>query len=746
MALTPQQLVAKKVAINKLASDCTNESIAKELNEEGFPDYMTFSFVEAAKATKSIISSRLPGGVGSDLIEAGYDLKGFQIKAKSCDWGPMGGFICQLPFFNKYGYDKIGYNTGYIVDYLEALNRFSGVKKLIDKIQNALNQVRGVLSKDTVPGFTEKDQLLMDKLALMDRDSPLDILSLQVFEESITESDKEKIENYLNNEGNFSRKLIRNKIYKFYTTKIGELVSTYHKSEQNTAKWSGENSISKSRLTPFIPLKRRYQENIDALVKKLTDSHSLTGCVKDNGSIIGTAYNDIESKSTVKVELLLKPDSVANVWSIHYGDIGYRKVETAGWVKYEFSPFLLNTLSSNLLGISLKENLSAKERNDYLKYLNTIFKRDATAAQTGPAGKKYYPLCGILNPHPPYPEGSPDFYKNAVSGDFDLFAFWPQSTIPGAELNRLSERYLDQIFKFFYDTDMLFCIEFIPGFGELTQMDHPVEALKESAERGNISNLGERVSGMLNNIAMNTIKEYHTVDVPLNKAFHSDEGGRPGIMEIEFPIAIFFPDSINTTALNNKYTVPAKALQAFAGRSPINTYGGLIKTPEEFLQLLIDSNSTAQKFIIMMHAEWMIHIFYISMIKADRDKFKSKSVPFQTMFNDIKTIDVNGKAITDPKALASQDAMIAKKLDEFKKIDAHHLEIYPKDTATDRAFSQPAFEAQLKLFLKLDKAVDDNKFSALRNGFLKMAFQGKKRAYDRLKSIAEIIYDGKGDS
>src|SRR5688500_6154602 len=78
-----------------------------ELKNEGFPDWMIYSFVSTAKETGTIVLSRTPGGAGIDLINAGYDLKGFQIKAKSCSWGPMSGFICQLPFFNKAGAKKI---------------------------------------------------------------------------------------------------------------------------------------------------------------------------------------------------------------------------------------------------------------------------------------------------------------------------------------------------------------------------------------------------------------------------------------------------------------------------------------------------------------------------------------------------------------------------------------------------------------------------------------------------------------
>ena len=129
--------IDKEGVIAEIKAAGINEAGIRELREAGFTETMTLAFLNTAKATNTIVSSRTPGKACTELIAQGHDLKGFQIQCKSCDWGPMAGFLCQLPFFNKDGYSKIGYNTGYIVEYLEGLGRFSG---------NLKSQNRGRLS------------------------------------------------------------------------------------------------------------------------------------------------------------------------------------------------------------------------------------------------------------------------------------------------------------------------------------------------------------------------------------------------------------------------------------------------------------------------------------------------------------------------------------------------------------------------------------------------------------------------
>ncbi|MEM9090447.1 MAG: anthrax toxin-like adenylyl cyclase domain-containing protein, partial [Cyanobacteria bacterium P01_F01_bin.53] len=82
----------------------------KKLAGEGFPPKVSRAFQKAADELNCVIWSRVPGKACTTLIDEGYNLKPFYVHGKSCDWGPMAGFICQLPALNKSGTSKIDYN------------------------------------------------------------------------------------------------------------------------------------------------------------------------------------------------------------------------------------------------------------------------------------------------------------------------------------------------------------------------------------------------------------------------------------------------------------------------------------------------------------------------------------------------------------------------------------------------------------------------------------------------------------
>jgi hypothetical protein len=58
----------------------------------------------------TVISCREVGQVCTGLIEDGYALKGFRVDTKSCNWGPMAGFVCMDPRLNKSVYEKEAFN------------------------------------------------------------------------------------------------------------------------------------------------------------------------------------------------------------------------------------------------------------------------------------------------------------------------------------------------------------------------------------------------------------------------------------------------------------------------------------------------------------------------------------------------------------------------------------------------------------------------------------------------------------
>jgi hypothetical protein len=60
-------------------------------------------FMQIARQEKCVISCRQLGRVCTGLMRAGYDTKGFRIKSKSCDFGPMAGFVCVDERLHKKG-------------------------------------------------------------------------------------------------------------------------------------------------------------------------------------------------------------------------------------------------------------------------------------------------------------------------------------------------------------------------------------------------------------------------------------------------------------------------------------------------------------------------------------------------------------------------------------------------------------------------------------------------------------------
>jgi hypothetical protein len=67
----------------------------------GFPYAHGAAFQEVAQSVNSIILCRAPGIYATGLIEENYASKGFHNKAKTCDWGPMAGFVLADERFSK---------------------------------------------------------------------------------------------------------------------------------------------------------------------------------------------------------------------------------------------------------------------------------------------------------------------------------------------------------------------------------------------------------------------------------------------------------------------------------------------------------------------------------------------------------------------------------------------------------------------------------------------------------------------
>lgn len=71
----------------------------------GFPKEHVGAFGKVAADLKLVVSSRELNPMCTDLVLESYAAKGFHIKAKTCEWGPMAGFVLEDPRFTKASQD-----------------------------------------------------------------------------------------------------------------------------------------------------------------------------------------------------------------------------------------------------------------------------------------------------------------------------------------------------------------------------------------------------------------------------------------------------------------------------------------------------------------------------------------------------------------------------------------------------------------------------------------------------------------
>lgn len=80
------------------------------VREIGMPLSHKRHFLEVAREEKCVIMVRKTGPTCHGLLEEGYDTKGYRIHGKSCDWGPMAGFVMRDPRLNKRGLANAEFN------------------------------------------------------------------------------------------------------------------------------------------------------------------------------------------------------------------------------------------------------------------------------------------------------------------------------------------------------------------------------------------------------------------------------------------------------------------------------------------------------------------------------------------------------------------------------------------------------------------------------------------------------------
>ena len=108
------------------------------LAQEGFPRRVSQAFQRTADKLNCVVWSRVPGRACTTLIDEGYNLKPFYVHGKSCNWGPMAGFVCQLPALNKAGTSKMAYNLKEHMSSLAWLIATQATEQEQDKVADSL--------------------------------------------------------------------------------------------------------------------------------------------------------------------------------------------------------------------------------------------------------------------------------------------------------------------------------------------------------------------------------------------------------------------------------------------------------------------------------------------------------------------------------------------------------------------------------------------------------------------------------
>lgn len=445
---------------------------ADQLIGEGFPESVTTCFVLTADRVKGVVMSRAPGPAATGLIAYGQDLKGYYIKAKSCDWGPMAGFVCQLPPLNKSGPDWIKFNYEQNLHYV------------------------GVAG-DAGDFYTA---------------NPRD-----------------------NADPHGPKLLLR--------TPWVSLV------------------ISDARREWLFATPRRPGAPETYLDPSLCD-HDQAG---DTHFIYGVAYG---AGRTVALEyLMVRPQ--AGDWSLYHGNIYYKAggawLNYLNWVPDPGQP---TAAPDPELWPSGDPPAYAPTLPDCRAELDRFLRAELGGPPTSPQVGEWRPIHGIQNPFPVAYAPNPDDPQrtvpvesplNAVVGDYDLFGVWPQgppSPIP--ELIRYTERSRAPVAE---PPSALFApVQGKPLAVRSTISPHLIvecvagdTEIAQASGLGNISELVAVTAGTLNSFATYLPKflnrqaqESAARPRPTpNRAFHSDDGGRPDLWRVEMPVAVFLPHGLD---------------------------------------------------------------------------------------------------------------------------------------------------------------------------------------------------------
>ena len=564
----------------------------KALEKQGFPERVSKAFQKAADELNCVILSRVPGVATTTLIDEGYNLKPFDIKGKSCNWGPMAGFVCQLPVLNKAGTKKMIGNLNAHVKSLKKLKnkQKETAKRILEKIKS---------KPKFRQGFRNFSKLAQDFEAVISGDKKFsEVVSGEEFKDVVL-PDQE-----LNGE-------MTTASYLFIPLSISEqrkkeLISGGYLGEENTYYKKINNS-----LIVGISLDKKLTVAIEYSMRRIQRDSSFFWDIYHRNIFVKKIVDEGQPSRMEFVSYLSAAESSEDGFSIQ----SQSEEQAIKANEKEYNDFIEEFNKSHEKSIQLTPDEATKVRDffDAQESSKSLIYRSKANRLS-----KWYPVNGLQSPYLTYTE--PKYlYKNAVSGDYDLFSVWPFAPVSGFETTtRISElksqksppgsnsqnlfipveakKYALEIVK-----SRNVYIEFIGRFDELDGVEDP--------EVGNINELVSITAQTLNGLVQ---LEYNAKGFPFpNRAFHSDEGGRPQVDEIEYPIACFMPSLQWSDVQPSKRTGESKEdfkarKNRFEENAPLlKSTAGLVESHVEFLSIVL---ALKNRFHIFLHDGWIMHL------------------------------------------------------------------------------------------------------------------------------------------
>ena len=545
----------------------------------GFPSNLSAAFAQAASAINATVLVRAPGAATTQLLQERYDAKGYFIKGKSCTWGPMAGFVCMNPLLNKKGSAAWAFNREHHRDYLKTLLATEQLKKegilldptvspwFLDDVSPDDAALQAVIARAGRPLWISDNQRVQLELIGAMTPDPTYYASSSAGRAGIAANSPARpsvaLEFVLRPVP--SRQLWALYQGAIYQREFGDITAIDAGRTRITLK-QGQGAAFPSgapfpvRLTnPDVPT-----------------AAPVLATVTVAGDVLTATAPWPASTATVP--------GVAVGWGVE-----------SGWRAAAPDPLLDSVIGSgaaprqqfvDAYGQALVGPTPAGgDEVTALTAMRTAFRNKFTSQGLSAlpdlaAPSLFWPIVGMQNPYPPYTAkpaspNTPDLtYLNAVTGDYDLAAVWPVA-VPDEEIVRISEMrwkrpplppnqtpewWLSSGLPLFVPIDSKpfavqstrlpgLIIEFIPSGQQLTSGN------LESGQWGNANNMVLAAVQWANSFAANEYGEGTGSSAPVNPndpkirnppnvAFHSDEGGRPGIEGFDWPFAGFLPKQL----------------------------------------------------------------------------------------------------------------------------------------------------------------------------------------------------------